>query len=419
MSTNYDNKMWELALDMMPRGTQTMSKCPDQFVDGVHPKFCSRGKGSKIYDLHGNEYIDFMAGLGPIILGYCDPEVDQAITDQLKKGIVFSLPTLLEGEVAERLIEAVPCAEQVRFAKNGNDVCLAAVRIARSATGREHIAKCGYHGWSDWTAITMRSDGVPSALKDIVHEFEYNSLSSLEAILQQFSCAAVILEAQALTAPAPGFLEGVKVLAAKYGAVLIFDEVVTGFRWDFGGAQKRFGVTPDLACFGKAMANGMPLSAIVGKRELMQELNTAFFSMTAGGECLSLAASKATLDILSRKDYCHIWNLGNRLARGMNELARLHNLDINFAGSGPRHNLTFNATHNDPTGMKDLFSQEMIKQGVFFSNVIYTTFAHSENDIDRTINAADKAMKIVATNQDAVDTVLEGKRSVAVFRKNT
>lgn len=421
MSTKYEDKMWQLALDFMPRGTQTMSKCPDQFVDGVHPKFASRGKGSKIYDLAGKEYIDYMAGLGPIILGYGVPEVDQAIRDQLEKGIVFSLPTTLEAEVAGRIIEAVPCAEQVRFAKNGNDVCLASVRIARSATGREHIAKCGYHGWSDWTAITMRPDGVPKAMADIVHEFEYNNLASLELILAQYPCAAVILEAQALTSPAPGFLQGVRDLATKYGAVLIFDEVVTGFRWDFGGAQKLFGVTPDLATFGKAMANGMPLSAIAGKRELMQELNTAFFSMTAGGECLSLAASKATLDILGQKDYQgHIWRLGNRLGDGITKLLQDFQLDGTFAGSAPRHSLSFNPdVYPDAAGMKDLFYQEMVRRGIFLTNVVYVTFAHTDEDIDRTLDAAYEAMATVANNHMCVDSVLRGKRSVGIFRKNT
>lgn len=420
MSTKYEDKMWELALDLMPRGTQTMSKCPDQFVDGVHPKFASRGKGSKIYDLAGKEYIDYMAGLGPIILGYGVPEVDQAIRDQLEKGIVFSLPTTLEAEVAAQIIDAVPCAEQVRFAKNGNDVCLAAVRIARSATGREHIAKCGYHGWSDWTAITMRPDGVPKDLANIVHEFEYNNLASLELILEQHPCAAVIMEPQALTPPDPGFLQGVRDLATKYGSVLIFDEVVTGFRWDFGGAQKLFGVIPDLATFGKAMANGMPLSAIAGKRELMQELNTAFFSMTAGGECLSLAASKATLNILAEKDYQgHIWQLGSELEYGINQLIKIYDLDAKFAGSGPRHNLSFGSTNSDPGGMKDLFYQEMVKRGVFFGNVVYVTFAHNNDDIERTLWAADHAFKAVSDNRDNVDKVLEGKRSVAIFRKST
>lgn len=414
-----ENALWEKALHLMPRGTQTMSKCPDQFVEGVYPKFVSHGKGARLYGLDGREYLDFMCGLGPIILGYNHERTNQAVRNQLEKGIILSWPTLLESEVAELMTEVIPCAEQVRFAKNGTDVDLAAVRIARSATGKEHIAKCGYHGWGDWHAVTMRPYGVPSVLKDYVHEFQYNNLSSLEEVLARGDIAGVILEPQALTPPDPGFLEGVRTLCDKYGAVLIFDEVVTGFRWDLGGAQKRFGVTPDLACFGKAMGNGLPISAICGKRHLMQELNHAFFSMTFGGECLSLAATAETIRELKELDYGHIWKLGDLLDKGVKEAAHRHNLDVNFAGSAPRHNLTFKETHSDPGGMKDLFYQEMVKQGILFPNVIYINFAHTERDIEMTVDAADLAFKFVAEHQNDVDSVLGGKRSVSIFRKNT
>jgi len=414
-----ENSLWEKALSLMPRGTQTMSKCPDQFVDGVYPKFVQRGNGSKLYGLDGREYLDFMCGLGPIILGYNHEPTNKAVRDQLEKGIIFSFPTLLESEVAELMCEVIPCSEQVRFAKNGTDVDLAAVRIARASTGKEHIAKCGYHGWGDWHAVTLRPYGVPAVLKDYIHEFQYNDLPSLEAVLQRGDIAGVILEVQALTEPAPGFLLGVRSLCDKYSAVLIFDEVVTGFRWDLGGAQRLFGVTPDLACFGKAMGNGLPISAICGKRELMQELNHAFFSMTFGGECLSLAASAATIRELKTLDYGHIWGLGNSLDKGVKDAAARHGLDVNFAGSAPRHNLTFKETHSDPGGMKDLFYQEMVKRGILFPNVIYINFAHSQADIDMTVNAADEAFKVVADHQDDVDSVLLGKRSVSIFRKNT
>ena len=410
---------WSNAVRLMPRGTQTMSKCPDQFVDGVYPKFALSAKGCYITCEDGEEYLDFMCGLGPIILGYNHAKTNTAITRQMEKGIIFSLPTYLEQELAEMMIDAIPCAEQVRFAKNGTDADLAAVRIARSYTGREHIAKCGYHGWGDWHAISLRPYGVPAALKDIVHDFEYNDLESLENVLSKHECAAVIMEAQALTAPAPGFLEGVRTLCDKYGAVLVFDEVVTGFRWDLGGAQKYYGVTPDLACFGKAMANGMPISAIVGKKEIMAELDHIFFSMTFGGECLSLAASIETIKELRTKDYNHIWKLGDKFRDGMNAAAESANLKINFAGSSPRHNLTFSSDYENPTLMKDVFYQEMVKQKILFSNVLYLNFSHTEEDIDKTVDAANRAFDIVNKNMSNLESVLEGKPSVSVFRKNT
>jgi len=411
--------LWQNAIDLMPRGTQTMSKCPDQFVDGVYPKFAHKAKGAYIEDIEGNKYLDFMCGLGPIIIGYNDEDTNNAINTQLKKGIIFSLPTLLEQELAKILINVIPCAEQVRFAKNGTDVDLAAVRIARSYTGREHIAKCGYHGWGDWHAASLRDYGIPKTLRSIIHEFEYNNLDSLESVLKANDCAGVIMEAQALTEPSPGFLEGVRRLCNEYGVLLIFDEVVTGFRWSLGGAQEYYGVTPDLACFGKAMANGMPLSAIVGKKKYMQELNHAFFSMTFGGECLSLAASIATINKLKTKDYNHIWKLGDMFSAGMYDLARKHNLQINFAGSGPRHNLTFSNEYKDASLMKDVFYQEMCKQGILFSNVLYISFAHTTQDIEKTINAADNAFSFIKNNLNNLAAVLEGERSVAVFRKNT
>lgn len=414
-----DNEYWSNAIRLMPRGTQTMSKCPDQFVEGVYPKFASYAKGTRIYSNSSESYLDYMCALGPVILGYNHERTNNAISRQLEKGIIFSLPTLLEQQLSQLICDVVPSAEQVRFAKNGTDANLAAVRIARSATGREHIAKCGYHGWGDWHAITIRPYGVPSSLRDIVHEFQYNDLESLETILKQHPVAGVILEPQALTAPQPGFLEGCRRLCDQYDALLIFDEVVTGFRWSLGGAQERFGVMPDLTCLGKAIANGMPLSAIVGKAKYMSELNNAFFSMTFGGECLSLAAAIETINELKEKDYAHIWNLGSMFEEGMSYLAKKHDLDINFAGSGPRHNLTFANSYADSSGMKDLFYQEMVKQRILFSNVLYINFAHSESDIQETIVAADKAFGIVKENQDNIDSVLLGTRSVSIFRKNT
>lgn len=418
MKTNQE-KLWKKAVKLMPRGTQTMSKCPDQFVDGVYPKFIKKAKGAYMWDLDGDKYLDFMCGLGPIILGYNHKRTNDAVKNQIKDGMIFSLPTVLEQELAQLIVDTVPCAEQVRFAKNGTDVDLAAVRIARSYTDKEKILKCGYHGWGDWHGITLRPYGIPSCLKDVIDEFEYNNLDSLEKLLKKGDVAGVIMEAQALTAPEPGFLEGVRKLTTKYGAILIFDEVVTGFRWGLGGAQEHYGVTPDLCCLGKAMANGMPLSAIAGKKEFMQELNHAFFSMTFGGECLSLAASIETIEELKTKDYGYIWKLGNMLDKGIKDTAEKHGLDINFAGSAPRHNLTFSDTYEDSVGMKAVFYQEMVKQKILFSSVLYIQFSHTEDDIIKTIEASDKAFKFVKDNINNLDNVLEGKKSVEIFRKNT
>jgi glutamate-1-semialdehyde aminotransferase len=416
-----EQALWDNAVRLMPRGTQTMSKCPDQFVDGVYPKFVKSGKGAYLYGLDGKKYLDYMCALGPIILGYNHKSTNKAIKNQLKNGIIFSWPTLLEQELAQLVNEVVPCAEQVRFCKNGTDADLAAVRIARSYTGKEKIIKPsgGYHGWGDWHAITMREHGVPKCLKELIGEFEFNDLKSLENLLKNGDVAAVILEPQALTTPKPGYLEGVRKLCTKYKAILIFDEVVTGFRWSLGGAQEYFGVTPDLCCMGKAVANGMPLGIIAGKAEYMNELNHVFFSMTFGGEALSLAAAIATIKELKTKDYNYIWELGNMLDTGIKAAAKKHNLDVIFAGDAPRHNLSFNSeTYSDVDGIKALFYQEMVKQGILFPNVIYIQFSHTKKDIQNTIIAADKAFKFVSENINNIDNVLEGKRAIAIFRKN-
>jgi glutamate-1-semialdehyde-2,1-aminomutase len=418
----YDEQaLWDNAVRLMPRGTQTMSKCPDQFVDGIYPKFIKSGKGAYLYGFDGKKYLDYMCALGPIILGYNHRSTNKAIKKQLKKGIIFSWPTLLEQELAQLISDVVPCAEQVRFCKNGTDADLAAVRIARSHTGKEKIIKPsgGYHGWGDWHAISMRPYGVPSCLKELIDEFEYNNLESLEKLLKKGDVAGVIIEPQALTTPNPGFLEGVRELCTKYKAVLIFDEVVTGFRWSLGGAQEYFGVTPDLCCMGKAVANGMPLGIIAGKAEYMNELNHVFFSMTFGGEALSLAAAIATVKELQTKDYNHIWELGDMLDAGIKDTAKKHNLDIIFAGDAPRHNLTFNPeTYNDAEGLKYLFYQEMVKQNILFPNVVYINFSHTKKDIQKTIDAANKAFEFVSKNINNIDSALEGKRGTAIFRKN-
>jgi glutamate-1-semialdehyde aminotransferase len=411
-------QLWDNAIRLMPRGTQTMSKCPDQFVDGVYPKFVNKASGAHIWDIDGNKYLDFMCGLGPIILGYNHSRTNIAVQTQMKNGMIFSLPTLLEQELAQLIVDVVPCAEQVRFAKNGTDVDLAAVRIARSYTGKEKIVKCGYHGWGDWHGITLRPYGIPSCLKDIIDEFKYNNLDSLEILLKKGDVAGVIMEVQALTAPKSGYLEGVRELCDKYKAVLIFDEVVTGFRWALGGAQEYYGVTPDVCCLGKAMANGMPISAIAGKKEYMQELNHVFFSMTFGGECLSLAASIETIKELKTKDYGYIWKLGNLLDSGIKDSAKKYGLNINFIGSAPRHNLTFDNSYDNPNGMKALFYQEMVKRGILFSNVLYIQFSHTIDDIQKTIEIADASFRFIKDNIDSIDDVLEGQKPIEVFRKN-
>ncbi|MBW1735929.1 MAG: aminotransferase class III-fold pyridoxal phosphate-dependent enzyme, partial [Deltaproteobacteria bacterium] len=240
---------------VIPLASQTFSKSHIQYPE-ASPYFLVRGKGSRVWDVDGNEYIDFVNGLLPVILGYCDPDVDKAVMEQMKKGVTFSLASPLECELAEMLVDLIPCAEMVRFGKSGSDATAGAVRVARAYTGRERVAVCGYHGWQDWyIGSTVRNKGVPECVRRLTHSFTYNDLSSLERLFDQYpgEIAVVILEPMNVEDPAPRFLEGVKEVTHKHGAILVFDEIITGFRYALGGAQELFGVVPDLAAVGKSM----------------------------------------------------------------------------------------------------------------------------------------------------------------------
>lgn len=419
---------WQRAVDLIPAGTQTLSKGPTQFVRGFAPKFLARGAGSHVWDVDGNEFIDYPLGLGPVTLGHAHPAVIAAVTKQLAEGNCFSLMHPLEIELAERLVGIIPCAEQVRFGKNGSDATTACIRAARAKTGRKHIARHGYHGWQDWSieaSYGIRAKGVPDEVMALTRPFPYNDLAALEALLADpdCPCAAVIMEPVNLTPPQPGYLEGVRELATRYGAVLVFDEVITGFRYARGGAQEHFGVTPDLAAMGKGLANGQPLALVVGKREFMAPFEEIFFSFTFGGETSALAAGLAVLDVMEQEDYWgHVWRQGAKLQDGYRALAREHGLDnlTDCQGLPPWTIVTFADTPRW-TGLqlKTLFQQEMIRRGILFSGSQFLSLAHSDEDIERTLAAYREAMRVLkfALEIHAVDALTQGGVIEAIFRR--
>ncbi|HPN84228.1 MAG TPA: aminotransferase class III-fold pyridoxal phosphate-dependent enzyme [Victivallales bacterium] len=319
--------MLKRALKVTPSGSQTYSKSAN-YLSGSHtPYFMDRGKGSHVWDIDGNEFIDFILGLGPITVGYNDPEVNSAVSAQLKKGIIFSQASSLEVELAEKLTQIIPCAEMVRFVKNGGDATTAAVRLARAYTGRDIIAACGYHGMHDWyIGSTVLSRGVPKSVQALTKTFEYNNIRSLEKIFDRYhgKVAAVILEPAQGDPPKDNFLAKIKDLCRKNGAILIFDEVVSGFRLALGGAQEYYGVVPDIAAIGKGMGNGLPISAVAGKKELLKLVEEGIFiSTTFGGEALSLAGSLKTIEILSRPNsFKHIWKVSSKLSEDSIKIAK-------------------------------------------------------------------------------------------------
>ena len=415
----------ERARDYIPSGTQTFSKGPTQFVQGVAPAFLARGEGSHVWDVDGNEYIDYVTGLGPVILGHNYPSVTEAVICQMREGIAFSLPHPLEVEVSELLVECIPCAEMVRFGKNGSDATSGAVRVARAYTGRDIIACCGYHGWQDWyIGTTTRDRGVPKSVAKLTKPFSYNDISSLESIFAEHpgQVAAVIMEPFGTSLPQDGFLERVRELAHREGALLIFDEIITGFRLALGGAQEYFGVLPDLACFGKAMANGSPLAAVVGSRDIMELFDDIFFSFTLGGEAASLAAARATITELREKDViAHLWHQGRKLKDGFNALAKLFGCDesMECVGLPPRTVITFaDGLDGKSLRLKSLLQQEVIKRGVLSAGYHNICYSHSDADVDYTLRAYRSALEVMATAIDTGDPVryLEGEPVQPVFR---
>ena len=418
------NKLWDETIKLIPSGTQTLSKGPNNFVQGAYPIFLKSGNGSRVCDVDGNEFIEFGCALGPIVLGYQYPAVDEAIMRQLKQGINFSLMHPLEIQLAKLLVEVIPCAEMVRFGKNGADATSAAVKAARHFTGREKIAFCGYHGCQDWyAASTERDAGIIKALKDYIIPFSYNDIYSLQEVFDKNKdeIAAVIMEPICTIVPEGNFLNDVKELAHKNGALLIFDEVKTGFRFSLGGAQEYLNVIPDLACFGKAMANGMPLSAVVGRKDVMKSFEEVFFSTTAGGEALSLAAAIATINEIRNKGVIkHIWRLGKRFLDGFNDSAEENGVNAKLMGMPP---LGFPEFRTIDGGMslelKSLFYQETAKHGVLFGNGFFISYSHTDEDIDQAIDAFDKAFKIMYTAEAEgnINSYLEGKVAAEVFKK--
>ncbi|PSC03720.1 aspartate aminotransferase family protein [Alsobacter soli] len=387
----------------IPLGSQTFSKSKTQYPFGVSPYFIVRGQGAHVWDADGNEYVDFINSLLSVSLGHGDPDVTAAVQEQLKDGVIFSLPHPLEMGVAERIVEMVPCAEKVRFGKNGSDATSGAVRLARAWTGRDRVAVCGYHGWQDWyIGATPRNRGVPKAVQELTHTFPYNDLTAVERLLAAHpgEFAAVILEPMNVAEPQPGFLEGLKELTRRHGALLVFDETITGFRFANGGAQELFGVAPDLATFGKGIANGYALSAVAGRADVMSLMEDIFFSFTMGGETLSLAAAKATLDKLRREPVVEtIAQRGLVAMHGAAKLLAQNELQDVITVSG--HPSWSFLNIKDANGysafeIKTLFLQEVLARGVMTLGTHNMSYAHTDADLDRLLEVYGEVFPILA-----------------------
>ena len=419
------DELYARAQRIMTPVTQTLAKGPGQYTKGVSPKYVKRAKGSHIWDVDGNEYIDFQMGIGPISLGYAYPRVDEAIKAQLEDGITFSMMHELEVELAELIHEIIPNAESIRISKTGADVCSAAVRVSRAFTGRNKVLCCGYHGWHDWyIGTTSRDKGIPQESKDLVSAFEYNNIDSLKALLDD-DVACVILEPFIFDAPKDNFLHEVTRLCRENGTLLIFDEMWTGFRVAVGGAQEYFGITPDLAVYSKAFANGMPIALLTGRRDVMQLFEQdVFFFTTFGGEALSLAAAVATIAEMREKNVpARLAEQGKKLKDGYNEIAA--ELDISqytkCYGYDCRTIVTFDPSAGNGMEIKAFVQQEMFKRGIMWGGFHNMCFSHTDADVAYTLSAYREVLPLLKEAIEAGDVAsrLLGEPVEAVFRKVT
>ena len=416
--------LYARATGLIPAHSQTLAKGPTQYVKGVAPIYLQRGAGSRVWDVDGNEYIDYNMGIGPLSLGYAYPPVDEAVVEQLREGITFSLIHPLEVELAEKLRAILPNAEAVRYSKTGAEATSAAIRLARAYTGREKVLCCGYHGWHDWyIGVTSRDAGVPTAAKDLVHTFTYNDIESVMDALDE-DTACVILEPMTFDFPQDDFLSRLQGACEGYGTLLIFDEMWTGFRLALGGAQTYFDVTPDLACYSKAIANGMPLSVLTGRQEIMDLLDEeVFFFSTFGGEALSLAAAITTIDEMQTYDVpSFLVNQGQKLISGYNMLATDLNMPYTACKGHPSRSLIiFAESHGNPLHMKSLMQQELIKRGILWSGFHNMSFSHTDEDITYTLAAYADVLPILKTavSEGNVLDMINGRPVQPVFRKTT
>lgn len=423
------NKMQDQLHDLVPGGAHTYARGADQYPEGMAP-ILVRGKGARVWDSDGNEYVEYGMGLRAVTLGHGYPPVVEAVTRTIADGVSFSRPTELELLAAQDFLSLVPGADMVKFAKNGSDATTAAVRLARAVTGRETVAVCNQPFFSvdDWfIGTTEMNAGIPPVS---TVSFRYNDLGSLAEVLESEDVACVFLEpATALAEPQPGFLEGVRGLCNRHGALLVFDEMITGFRWAAGGAQQLYGVRPDLSCWGKAMGNGFPLSALAGKREYLElgglrtDADRVFLlSTTHGPETASLAAFRAvvhayrTTDPIERMEAA-----GRRLADGVNALAAALGIADHLQVVGRASCLIFltrDSDGNPSQPFRTLFLQELLERGVLGQSFVVSA-AHTDADIDQTIDACHDAATVYrkALESGTVEGLLRGRPVAPALRR--
>lgn len=419
------NELKKRANKIIPHQTGTFSRASPTFVEGVYPSYVESAEGSHFIDVDGNEYIDYLCGLGPITLGYNYKPVNDAIIEQLKKGILFSLPHKIEVEASELFCKTIPFADKVKFEKTGSNAVTGAVRAARAITKRDMIAYCGGGGvWHDWqAAMVSRDKGVPKFNAELIKIFEYNDIEGLEQIFEDYhnKIAAIVMEPTTYERPQKDFLHKVRKIADANDSILILDEVITGFRFDLQGGQKYFDIKGDLTCFGKGMGNGLPISAISGPNEFMNIFDELWVSSTNNSEALSLAGTIAVINEMEEKKTIEkCWEIGKKLFDGWNKVTKENEVNSIISGYPVRMNMQcYNSNNEISSELKAVILQEMVKKGIFMSpSWIGISYSHTKEDIQKTLEVLEFSLKKIkkqVKNED-FSNLLEGKMPASVWK---
>lgn len=428
-------KLWERAKKVIPGGNMLLSKRSEMYLPGAWPTYYSRAKGCEIWDLDGNRYVDMcLMGVGTNILGYGHTEVDSAAMNVVNNGNMSTLNCPEEVSLAERLVEMHPWSNMVRFARTGGEANAIAVRIARAAAGKQKVAVCGYHGWHDWYLAANLADsenldghllpglnprGVPRELKSSTLTFEYNKIEQLEKLIAQHDIGVIKMEVSRNEEPQHNFLEKVRELASANGIVLIFDECSSGFRQSFGGLHKIYNVEPDMAIFGKALGNGYAITAVIGRREIMDEAQSTFISSTFWTERIGPAAGLKTLDVMEReKSWDFITDKGNYVSTQWAELAASYGLELKLSGLAAMKSFSFASP--DALKYKTLITQEMLKKGFLATNTLYVSTAHSQKLINSYLEKLEEVFAVIAmceNGENNIDELLDGPVCHAGFQR--
>jgi len=403
-------ELWNKAKKLIPGGSQLLSKRSEQFLPDQWPSYYEKAKGVEVWDLDGNKFIDMsLMGIGACVLGYADENVNAAVKTVIDRGTMTTLNCPEEVELAELLLNLHTWADMVRYAKTGGEAMAVAVRIARAYTGKDKIAFCGYHGWHDWYLSANLADdrnldghllsgleplGVPRALKGTAIPFNYNRIDELEEIVKSNGIGVIVMEPVRNHEPKNNFLENCRDMATDIGAVLIFDEVSSGWRLNVGGAHKLYDVNPDIAVFGKAMSNGYPMAAIIGKEAIMDVAQNTFISSTYWTERIGPTAALATINKMQENNVpSHLSKIGNLIFDGWKKLGREHNLEIHVEGILPLPHFTFD--HNEHLALNTLFTQEMLIRGYLASESVYVSYSHNEEHVEKYLENVNDVFGII------------------------